>query len=86
MGHHLLQVIWMERVEDVEEIGSRWSLASWIFVREVGLELIVLHELRVQRLHGQLIIVWHLDGVDIGFLHQLLLSCKDLFEEVLVDH
>ena len=50
MQHDLTKIIWVERVQDVEEIFSGRRLPSWIFVREVAHEVAVLLELGVQGL------------------------------------
>lgn len=75
----------MQSVEYVEEILSWWGLACRILVREVAHHLGILHHVRVDGLHRQLLVVWHLDGDDILLLHQLLLADEDVLQEVLVD-
>ena len=75
----------MHRVENIEEILSRWSFAGWVFVKEVLRELGILLELRPQVLNRKLIIVWHRDLKHLSFLHEVLLARKDVFQEVFVD-
>ena len=67
MLHHLLQIIWVNGVENVKEIFSRWTLVLRVFVRKEGHHGRVLFELWIQVLHGHFIIVRHLD-----LLHSIL--------------
>ena len=83
--HDLLEVLGLQRVEDVEEVLARRALASWIRVWEVLHEVRVLLEMRPERLHGQLVIMWDIHLLDVDLLHQLLLAGEDVLEEVLVD-
>ena len=85
MLHDLLEVLGLQRVEDVEEVLARRALASWIRIRKVLHELWVLLEMRPERLYGQLVIMWAIHLLDVGLLHQLLLAGEDVLEEVLVD-
>ena len=45
MTHDLLQVLGVDRVEDVEEILPRWPLILGEFVRKVNVHLLVFREL-----------------------------------------
>ena len=85
MLHDLLEVLGLQRVEDVEEVLARWALTCWIGVREVFHEIRVLLEMRPERLYGQLVIMWAIHLLDLRLLHQLLLAGEDVLEEVLVD-
>ena len=85
MLHDLLEVLGLQRVEDVEEVLARRALASWIRIRKVLHELWVLLEMRPERLYGQLVIMWAIHLLDVDLLHQLLLAGEDVLEEVLVD-
>ena len=73
-------------VEDLHEVFAWRTLAFRISIREMGHELGVLRELRVQILDGQFVVVWNLDESNVGLLEKLLLACQDLLEEVFVDH
>ena len=55
--HHLLQVVWVDCVQDVKEVISGWALALRILVWKIGHELGIFDELRVKGLNGELIIV-----------------------------
>ena len=83
--HDLLEVLRLQRVEDVEEVLARRALAGGIRVGEVLHELRVLLEVRPERLHRELVVLWDVDLLDLGLLHQLLLADEDVLEEVLVD-
>ena len=50
--HDLVEVLGLQRVEDVEEVLARRALADWISIREVLHEFRVLLEMRPERLHG----------------------------------
>ena len=45
----------------------------------------VLLHLGPQGAHGELIVVRDLDRLDVGLLHELLLACEDLPEEIFGD-
>ena len=74
----------MQSVQHVEEIVARWALPLRVLVREVRDEPGVLHELRIEGLDAQLLVLRHLDFLDLGLLEQMLLAGQDLLEEVLV--
>ena len=81
--HQLAEVVGVQRVEDVEEVITRWALALREFVRDVRHEDLVALELRVDVLHRQFIIVRHLDRRHRLLLEQLLLAREHFLEEVL---
>ena len=85
MLQDLLEVFWLQRVEDIEEVLPRRPFACWIRIREVLREVGIFLEMRPQGLHRKLIIMWHCHPLDILFLHQHLLAGEDGLEEVLVD-
>ena len=80
-----LQELWVECVEDVEEVLPRRALALRVLIRKVPDHKVILSELRPQRLHRELFIVWNLYVRDVALLDQRLLVGEDLLEEVLVD-
>ena len=82
--HDLAEIIWVKRVQDVEEVVSGRRLTSWVFVREVRHEVAVLLELRVQGLHTDLLVMRNFNEFDVGLPHQLLLANEDVLQEVLV--
>ena len=75
MGHYLSEVVGVDRVEHVEEVITRRSLACWVRVREELHHLRVLRELGIQGLHAELFVLRHLDLLDLLLLEQLLLAC-----------
>ena len=81
---YLLQVVGLERVQDVVEVLARRASAFGIHSREELHELAVLLQVRPQRLHGELVVVKHRDVVHLLLLQQLLLANEHVFEEVLV--
>ena len=75
----------MHGVEHVEEVLARWAFADWVLVREVAVHCRVLLEFGPEGLHGELVVVRHLDGDDLGLLQQVLLAGEDVLQEVLGD-
>ena len=85
VSQQLLEVLRVDRVQDVEEVRSGRPLAVRVFVGEVLDEFRIFLELRIQRLDADLVVVRHRDLLHDGLLHQFLLPGEDLLEEVLVD-
>ena len=73
MGHHLVKVLRVNSVQDVEEVLSGRALALWELVREVLRELSVVLELGVECLDAELIVVRDLYGTDLVLSQELLL-------------
>ena len=92
-GHPLLvgvvrdlrQVLWVQRVEDVEEVTARWAFVLSEVVRKVLSESRVLREGRPELFDAQLIVSGHMDGGDGLLEEQLLLLGEDRLQEVFVD-
>ena len=61
------------------------TFANWILIGEVSDQEIVLCELRPQRLHRELLVMWHFNVRDVTLFDQHLLICQDLLEEVIDD-
>ena len=80
-----LQELWVEGVEDVEEVLPRRALALWVLIREVPDHEVIFSELRPQRLHRELLVMRNFNVRDVALLDQRLLVGQDLLEEVLVD-
>ena len=76
----------MQSVQHVEEIVAGWALPLRVLVREIRDEPDVFRELRIEGLDAQLLVLRHLDFLDLGLLEQMLLAGQDLLEEVLVHH
>ena len=68
MAHDLLQVLGLQRVEHVEDVLARRTFACGIGGGEVGAELGIFLQLRPEAADRQLVILRHLDGVDVGLL------------------
>ena len=84
MVHDLLEILGVERVEDVEEVLSGGISLIGVFVLEKENELGVLLEILPQVLDGQLLEVGDMDVVDLLLFEELLLVVEDLLQEVLV--
>ena len=65
MLEYALQILRLDRVEEVEEVLARRPLASWVAVREVLGELGVALYVRPQRLHRELIVVRNCHSLDV---------------------
>ena len=85
MVHDLRKILGLQRVEHVEEVLARRTFAGGIGGREVGAELGVLLQLGPEAADRELVILRHLNGVDVGLLHQLLLAGEHILEKVFVD-
>ena len=84
MLHDLLQVIWVNGVEDIEEVLSARCLLLCILVLEVDGECRVIFQVRPQPFGAKLFEARYMDVADLVLLEQLLLSREDLPHEVLV--
>ena len=76
----------MNGVQHVEEIVSGWAFAGRILVRKEDHHVGVLLKLWIEGFNRQFVIMWDLDGCNLGFLEQLLLADEDVLQKVLVDH
>ena len=85
MAHHLLQVVRVNGVQDVEEVLARRAFANGVLIGEVLRELWVFTELRPQALDRELIVVWNRDLLHLHLLQQMLLAGQNVFEEILID-
>ena len=84
MGQDALEILRLERVEDIEEVLARRAPPGRVLVREVAGELWVLAHVGPKGLHGQLVIMRNSDLLDVGLLHELLFAAQNVLEEVLV--
>ena len=85
MGHHLLQIIRIQGIQDGEEVLSGWALVPRKNIWEILLELKVLLVLGPEPLDGELIVMRDLDRGHRLLLEELLLSGEHGLQEVLVD-
>ena len=69
MRHQLGEVLWLEGVQDVEEVLPRRTLILRKLGRKVGAELRVLLHLGPESFHRQLVVAGHRDGLVLR-LHQ----------------
>ena len=86
MAQQLLEVFWLDGVENIEEIISRRALILGILVGEEGHHGGILLELRIEILDRYFVIMWDLDLLDRALPQQLLLASQDILQEILVDH
>ena len=85
MGLDLLEILWVNCVEDVEEVVTIRLLAAWVFVLEMNGKERVILELRPKILHRKLIPMRDVDVFDGLLLQHNLFIGEDLLEEDLVD-
>ena len=74
MNHDVLEVLWVQRVEHVEEVLPWGSLVLSPSGREERRERWILLEHRPNVFDGQLIVMGNLDVCHLRLLHQLLLA------------
>ena len=84
VGHDLLEVVRVQRGQDVEEVVPWRLFAFGVLRREVGHHFGVLGEHRVQALDAELVVLRHRHLLDFGLLHQLLLAGQHLLEKIFV--
>ena len=80
-----LQKLWVQRVENIEEVLPWGPFACRVLVGEVPAQEIILGELRVEVLHREFLVMRHLDIIYIRLLDQLLLVREHCLQEVLVN-
>ena len=85
MIKHLLQVLGVDGVEDVEEVLPGRAFAGRVLVGEVLEEFVVVLKPRPEILDRQLVVVRDCDALHFFLLHQLLFANKHVLEEVLVE-
>ena len=84
VAEDLLQVVGVERVQDVEEIVTSRAFIFRENIGEILRELLVLLELRPELRHRELVVLRDLDLLHVLLLEQLLLIREDLLEEVFI--
>ena len=82
--HDVPNVVSHESVHDVEEVRAAGEPCLWAWRREVPHELFVGPHLRPQVLNRQLVVHWHVDGLDLAELHERLRAREDFLEKVFV--
>ena len=45
MLHDVLQIEWINSVQDIEEVFSRWHFVFWVLIAEVDFELFIVFEI-----------------------------------------
>ena len=86
MVHHLLQVVGVNGVQNVEEIIlSRCTLSFRVLIWKVLHHLSILQEHRVHGLNTELVIVCDLDMLHISLFQKLFPAREDVLEMVFVD-
>ena len=78
MGQDALEILWLKRVQNIEEVLTWGATPGRILIREVAGELWVLAHVGPQGLHGQLVVMRNGDLLDVNFLHQLLFPAQNV--------
>ena len=84
MGNHSCDFVFVDGVEDVEEVGAIRELAFRELGGEVDGDVRVALELRVEVGDGDLVVLGRVNPLHLRQLEELLLAGEDLAEEVLV--
>ena len=84
MLHDLLKIIWVQSVEDIEEILPWRAFTDWILIRKVLGKLRILGQRWPESLYRQLVIMWDHYILNFGLFHEHLLSAQNILQEVLV--
>ena len=86
MGDDAAHVVRVESIKDIKEVLSIRGMSLGKFVRKVEHEYGILLEMREEILDRELIILWHVDELDILQFEELLPLSKNRSEEVFVHH
>ena len=78
-------ILWIDCIQDIEEVLSARSFIVWVFILEVDIELLVLLQVWPKSFSADLLIARNVDIVDLVLLHELLLANQNLPHKVLVD-
>jgi len=84
MQHNLLNIFWVDCVQDVEKVLTAWALFFGIIILEENVDIGILLRILPKVLHGQFFVVWDMDVAHIILLKQPLLILEDLPKEILV--
>ena len=84
MGDHSCDSVFVDGVEDVEEVGTIRELAFRELGGEVDGDARVVLELWVEVGDGDLVVFGRVDPLHLRQLEELLLAGEDLAEEILV--
>ena len=85
VGHDLRQVLRVDCVEHIKEVVPRWTLILGVGGGEILGELTILLEVWPEAAHRELVVVGHLDELDLGLLQEMLFAGEDVLEEIFVD-
>jgi hypothetical protein len=85
VDHYLPQVVWIDRIEHIEEVLPGRTLVLGKRGRKVLHELLVALELWEELPYAQLVVVRDSDLLDVDLLEQLLLAAEHVLQEVLVN-
>ena len=85
MVDHTLHILWLQSVQDIEEVFAIRETHIRGGVRQVPHDFRVILKHRVELLDRELIVQRYVDSLDLVVRKQLLLFCKDLLQEVFVD-
>ena len=76
----------MHGVQNIKEVVARRTFILGICSGEVLGEVGILLKIWPEAAHRQLVVVGHLDILDLRLLEELLPSCEDILEEIFVDY
>ena len=85
MGDELLSVLMLDSIEHIEEVDSGWQLALRKSIWEVMHEPGVLLHKWPEGVDAQLIIEWHIDGLELITGKEALLVLENELEVILVN-
>ena len=85
MGFDLFEILWVNGVENIEEILTIWLLAAWVFVLEMDCKAWVSLELWPQMFYSKLIPVRNVDVIYYLLLQDYLFISENLLEKYLID-
>ena len=77
---------WMKCVHDVEHVFSIALSSFCILFWKVLCHILQFQKSLIQVFYRYLIILWHLDMMNLLQFHQLLLAFKDIFQETMCCH
>ena len=82
---HVLDILWVHRIEDGEEVVSIWVPVFRVLVLQILHDFRIAFELREDVLDAQLVVLWDVDGSFLGNLQKLLFPGQYGADEVSVD-
>ena len=85
MRDKLLHVVWVHGIQNIVEVGSVRQTRTRLRIRHVSHEFRIMYECLINVLDSKFIIQRHVDVLDLVECKQVLISSKNLLEEIFVD-